>query len=121
MHAPYGSNPRFISLLLLVASLQGVAAYGQSSEQLDKLLELKNSLCGGFAKEAVIVAEGASKGLSYDEAIRQPGVMSWMLHDAKPVFQAAYHGLSGLPPADIRAQSYLLCSKNAEKEIKRLR
>ena len=61
MHAPYGSNPRFISLLLLVASLQGVAAYGQSSEQLDKLLELKNSLCGGFAKEAVIVAEGASK------------------------------------------------------------
>ena len=112
-----------IALILAVPTI-ALAQAGdrlKADQLVDNVQAASNAVCGGIAKEAVIVANGASKGLPYEEAIKQQGVLHWMIPQAKPVFQAAFHGLSGMPDVEVRMQSYKMCADSAAKEAESMR
>lgn len=106
-------------LVLPLALLTATATMAQK-DSWNEILELKRSLCGNYAREAIIVSEAAAKGMSYEEAIRQPGVMSSVLKDAQPVLRNAYHGMAGAPSSEVRSQSYRMCADAAQREIEPL-
>ena len=92
-----------------------------AGDLIDDLQEIDNALCGSIAKEAVVVAKGAANGLSYEAAINQRDVTFGVMPQGRRVFQAAYHGMAGMPDVEVRMQAYKMCSGEAAKENDSLR
>ena len=105
----------FIALLPLFCQAQDV------NGRIDNVQEAENALCGSLAKQAVLVASGAAKGLTYEEAVKQSGPDVSMIRQSASVFQTAYHGMAGAPDLEVRMQSYKICSENAKERANKLR
>ena len=99
----------------IVVLIPGRMSAGEEQKWVDQMVRRV------LAKEAVVVAKGAANGLSYEAAINQRDVTFGVMPQGRRVFQAAYHGMAGMPDVEVRMQAYKMCSGEAAKENDSLR